>query len=205
MPKQRLEAILKRFDYARERAWNDCPSVEIPFEKHRDFFTVLHKEFDFDMLVDVTAIDWDQESPRFSVVYHFYSTLTHVYLRVRVACRSDTEPTVPTLCDLWPSADWHERETYDMFGIRFSQHPDLRRILMWDSYPYYPLRKDFPLAGHEVELPAADVAEATGAKVLPAPMMGGPFVASDSGHMSKSEPRAKDQSWTETQNKPQSN
>ncbi|MEM9226432.1 MAG: NADH-quinone oxidoreductase subunit C, partial [Verrucomicrobiota bacterium] len=77
------------------------------------------------------------------------------------------------------------------------------RILMWDDYPYYPLRKEFPLAGIETDLPAADVAEASGAKVIPAPMMGGPFHAPQTGEMSEREPRAADQSWTEEKEKHQ--
>jgi len=88
-----------------------------------------------------------------------------------------------------------------MFGIRFEGHPDLRRILMWDGYPWYPLRKEFPLAGHEVELPSAETTERTGAKVLPAPMMGGPFHAPQRGTMRKREPRADDESWTEIRHK----
>ena len=74
---------------------------------------------------------------------------------------------------------------------------------MWDDYPYFPLRKDFPLAGIETPLPAADVAEVTKASVDPAPMMGGPFVASADGTISDSEPRAKDESWTEEKEKPE--
>ena len=89
-----------------------------------------------------------------------------------------------------------------MFGITFSGHPNLKRILMWDEYPYFPLRKDFPLAGIDVPLPAEDVAEVTEASVEPAPMMGGPFVSSGEGMMSDSEPRAKDESWTEKVEKP---
>ncbi len=202
MPKQRLKNLLKRFDFLTERDSKDCSSVLVPFARHREFFEGFEREFDFNMLMDVTAIDWDQSTPRFSVLYHFYSTLGHCYLRVRVDCPNDGSPCVPTISDLWAAADWHERETYDMFGISFSKHPNLKRILMWDGYPYYPLRKDFPLAGHETDLPAADVAEETGAKVLPAPMMGGPFVAPNAGHISNSEPRAKDQSWTERSTKP---
>jgi NADH-quinone oxidoreductase subunit C len=88
-----------------------------------------------------------------------------------------------------------------MFGIKFIGHPNHKRILMWDDYPYYPLRKEFPLAGIDTPLPAADVSEVTDASVEPAPMMGGPFVASGSGPMSDSEPRAKDESWTEQNEK----
>ena len=84
-----------------------------------------------------------------------------------------------------------------MFGIHFTDHPNLKRILMWDDYPHFPLRKDFPLAGVETDLPDTDVAAATGASVIPAPMMGVPFVAPVEGHVSQREPRGKDQSWTE--------
>jgi NADH-quinone oxidoreductase subunit C len=85
-----------------------------------------------------------------------------------------------------------------MFGIKFEGHPDLRRILMWDGYPYFPLRKEFPLAGIETELPVADIAEATGTKVIAAPMAGGPFVATNGEiNLTEAEPRAKDESWSD--------
>ena len=103
---------------------------------------------------------------------------------------------------LYPAANWHERETYDLMGIHYEGHPDLRRILMWDDYPYHPLRKDFPLAGIETPLPADDVAEVTGTSVKPAPMMGGPFVSSAGGPMSQIEPQARDESWNEQNEKP---
>ena len=113
-------------------------------------------------------------------------------------------PLLPHFQHVYPAANWHERETFDMFGIHFSNHPNLKRILMWDEYPYYPLRKEFPLAGIDTPLPAADVVEVTQASVEPAPMMGGPFVSSNSnsGPISNSEPRAKDESWTERKEKP---
>ncbi len=76
---------------------------------------------------------------------------------------------LPTVTGVWRTADWHEREIFDMMGIVFRKHPDLRRILMWDSYPYYPLRKDFPLAGKPTSIPEV-------AFTKPAPMEGGPFV-----------------------------
>ncbi len=91
-----------------------------------------------------------------------------------------------------------------MFGIKFSGHPDLRRILMWDGYPYFPLRKDFPLAGIENTLPDAEVVAETKTGAIAAPMMGGPFVAAEDGiNLSDTEPRAKDESWSERRPKPE--
>src|SRR5208282_5456811 len=105
---------------------------------------------------------------------------------------------MPTVTNLWPAANWHERETYDMFGIAFPGHPDLRRILMWDGYPHFPLRKEFPLAGVDAALPDVEVAAETGAKAIPAPMAGGPFVASSGeANLGDAEPKAKDESWSE--------
>jgi NADH-quinone oxidoreductase subunit C len=132
-----------------------------------------------------------------------YSIATSRYLRIAANCENDLEPTMPSVTALWPAADWHERETYDMFGIRFEQHPDLRRILMWDGYPYFPLRKEFPLAGLPTELPDAEIATLLPGQVVSAPMAGGPFVAS-SGEPSyaEAEPRAKDESWNEKRVKP---
>ena len=202
MSQEILQNLLSQFSFASEQPSADCSAIKIPASEHRLFFEKFKADYDFDLLCDVTAVDWDKESPRFTVVYHFYSVLHRTYLRVAVDCVNDEEPSMPTVSDLWAAADWHERETFDMFGIVFEKHPNLKRILMWDSYPYHPLRKDFPLAGHEVEFPAEDVAEVTGIKVQPAPMAGGPFVAGMGGHTSNSEPQAKDQSWTEQSVKP---
>jgi hypothetical protein len=89
---------------------------------------------------------------------------------------SEEKSELPTVTTVWRGADWHEREIYDMMGIRFRGHPDLRRILMWEGYPYFPLRKDFPLAGKPTELP--DVAF-----TKPAPLEGGPFVTLPGGRI----------------------
>jgi NADH-quinone oxidoreductase subunit C len=194
--------LKERFDYLSERESADHLAVNCPAEKLVELCTALRDELDFDMLVDVTAVDWDAQSPRFTGIYHFLSTSKHEYLRVAVDCPDDINPTLPTLCDLYPAANWHERETFDLMGIRYEGHPNLRRILMWDGYPYHPLRKEFPLAGIEVPLPAADVAEQTKASVIAAPMMGGPFVSSGDGPMSQTEPRARDESWSEKKEKP---
>jgi NADH-quinone oxidoreductase subunit C len=97
----------------------------------------------YDFLVDVTAVHRPDDPEPFELVYHLYSTSGNDRVRLKVRLR-DGEPA-PTLADLWASADWNERETYDMFGIVFDGHPDPRRILMPDDYTDFPLRKEFPL------------------------------------------------------------
>jgi NADH-quinone oxidoreductase subunit C len=181
------------------RASLDHPALNIPMADAVAVLKTLRDDHGYDMLVDVTAIDWAEgASPRFTVVWHLLSTTAHGYLRIAADCASDTEPSAPTVTSLWGGANWHERETWDLLGIKFTDHPDLRRILMWDGYPHHPLRKEFPLAGIETALPDLEVAEETGARVLPAPMMGGPFVASPGEmNLTEAEPRAKDESWTE--------
>ena len=101
------------------------------------------RETAYDLLLDVTATHWPDDPEPFELVYHLYSTSRNDRLRLKVRLR-DGE-AVPTLSGLWASADWNERETYDMFGIAFLGHPDLRRILMPDDYTDFPLRKEFPL------------------------------------------------------------
>jgi NADH-quinone oxidoreductase subunit C len=122
----------------------------------------------FNYLVDISSIDNYGEDPRFTLVYHLYGLSHRCYLRLTTQL-SEELPEAPSLTGVWPTADWHEREIYDMMGLRFSGHPDLRRILMWDGYPYFPLRKDFPLAGKQSDLPEVAFTD-------PAPLAGGPFV-----------------------------
>jgi len=127
----------------------------------------------FDYLVDISSVDNYGEDPRFTLVYEVYSYAhrTHVRLKCDV---SEEISEAPTVTGVWKTADWHEREIYDMMGVRFRGHPDLRRILMWDGYPHFPLRKDFPLAGKPSDVP--DVAFSR-----PAPLEGGPFVTVPGG------------------------
>jgi NADH-quinone oxidoreductase subunit C len=87
---------------------------------------------------------------------------------------SEEKSELPTVTSVWRTADWHEREIYDMMGVRFRAHPDLRRIIMWEGYPYFPLRKDFPLGGKPTDLP--DIAF-----TKTAPIEGGPFVTMPGG------------------------
>ena len=131
------------------------------------------KELGFDYLVDVSSVDNYGEDPRWTVVYHLYGIAHRCYLRLTTSV-SEEKSELPTATTVWRTADWHEREAYDMMGIRFRGHPDLRRIIMWEGYPYFPLRKDFPLGGKPTELP--DVAFT---KV--APIEGGPFVTAPGG------------------------
>lgn len=97
----------------------------------------------YELLLDVTAVHWPDDPEPMEIVYHLYSLARNDRLRVKV--RTGDRGPVPTLCGLWDAADWNERETFDMFGIVFEGHPDLRRILMHDEYTDYPLRKELPL------------------------------------------------------------
>lgn len=101
--------------------------------------------FDMNLLMDLTAVDglamkWET---RFEAVYHFFSLAANHRLRIKVRV-GEEDAVLPTLTDLWPIADWFEREVWDMFGIRFDGHPDLRRILMYEEFSGHPLRKDYP-------------------------------------------------------------
>lgn len=199
-------ALQAKFPAATLRPSGDHPALNLPVAETVTALKYLRDEFAYDFLVDVTAIDNGAEaSPRFTVVWHVYSTTGHGYVRIAADCASDENPVAPTVSHIWPTANWHERETYDLLGVKFENHPDLRRILMWDGYPYHPLRKDFPLAGIQTPLPDLEVADLTKASVKPAPMMGGPFVASPGEiNLTDAEPRAKDESWTERREKPAS-
>jgi NADH-quinone oxidoreductase subunit C len=199
-------ALKEKFPQAVERPSVDHPAFNVPLSDVVSVLRYLRDEQAFDLLMDVTAIDnGESASPRFTVVYHLLSTTrAGTYIRIAANCASDTEPTAPSLVSLWAGANWHERECYDMFGIKFEGHPDLRRILMWDGYPYHPLRKEFPLAGIETDLPADDVAAETGTKVVAAPMAGGPFVATTGEiNLTEAEPRAKDESWSDRRPRPE--
>jgi NADH-quinone oxidoreductase subunit C len=142
------------------------------------------KELGFDYLADITSIDNYGEDPRWTIVYELYGIGNGAYLRLKTSV-SEEKSELPSVIGVWRTADWHEREMFDMMGIRFRGHPDLRRIIMWEGYPHFPLRKDFPLGGKPTELP--DVAF-----TKTAPIEGGPFVtASAAKDAIEREPRAK--------------
>jgi len=104
---------------------------------------LLKEQFQFATLTDLTAVDYLGQQPRFEVVYHLHSMEKNARLRVKVPAAEGEE--VDSLTPLWPIANWLEREVWDMFGIRFTNHPDLRRILMYDEFEGHPLRKDYPV------------------------------------------------------------
>jgi NADH-quinone oxidoreductase subunit C len=105
----------------------------------------------FDMLMDMAGVDYLGREPRFEVVYHLYSVPHNRRLRLKVRV-PEGDLVVPTVSAVWSTANWHEREAFDMLGIHFSDHPDLRRIYMPDDYPGHPLRKDFPILGPDAEV-----------------------------------------------------
>ncbi|PKL85559.1 MAG: NADH-quinone oxidoreductase subunit C [Ignavibacteriae bacterium HGW-Ignavibacteriae-1] len=152
---------------------NIAPDVEI--YEHRDQLSLIiqrenlievanelknNPDTSFEMLVDVSAIDWLKQRPhRFEVVYFLYSLKYADRLRLKVPV-TEKDIHIPSVVEIWKSADWYERETYDMYGVIFDGHPDLRRFYMPEDYvdpetgePIYPLRKDFPLMGVPETLP----------------------------------------------------
>jgi NADH-quinone oxidoreductase subunit C len=143
----------------------------------------------FDFLVDISGVDNHDTDPRFWVDYLLYSFKTGGLLRLKVAVPEE-DPTVPSVVNVWRGAEWHERECYDMFGIKFMGHPDLRRILMWEGYPFNPLRKDFPLEGKPSNVPEVAFTEA-------APLQGGPFVTVPAEHACGREPRVRENALPE--------
>ena len=104
------------------------------------------QQCNFETLIDICGVDYPERSDRFEVVYHLLSMRMNQRIRVRI--RTDEETPVASATVLWPAANWFEREAFDMYGIQFSDHPDLRRILTDYGFEGYPLRKDFPLTGH---------------------------------------------------------
>ena len=132
-------SVVSAREYARQ------VTVVVARERIAEVAKHLKEKEDFRYCVDVTAVDWKKREPRFDVVYHFYSFSKND--RIRVKCGAADGEEVPSIAEIFLSANWSEREAYDMFGVRFAGHPDLRRILTWEGFHGHPLRKDFPLEG----------------------------------------------------------
>lgn len=147
------KAIQERFD-AKTQEFRDQAILILSSEKIVDAVQALRDEYGFNLLSDVTAVDYGtQVQPRFHVVYQLRDLTRNLHLTLRVPLNAygDEEPQTPSLTKLFPNANWLEREVWDMFGIVFSGHPDLRRILMPYDWEGHPLRKDYPLGYEEVQ------------------------------------------------------
>ncbi|MFK7910366.1 MAG: NADH-quinone oxidoreductase subunit C [Akkermansiaceae bacterium] len=181
--KEAAEKVLKKFETATVLEFRDEQTVTVKPGDFRAVMEFCKDDLNLEFLLDASSVDNTGDDPRFALVYELATLDDSIHLRVKTNIAEGEE--IPTVSDLWATADWHEREIWDMMGIKFSGHPDLRRILMWEGYPYHPLRKEFPLAGKPSEMP--DVAF-TGE----APLEGGPFVTSaGAGSRVEAEPRAK--------------
>ena len=182
-----VEKIETRFqdNILLKNSFRDELSLTVTKDSLIEIMTFCKKDLGFDYLVDLTAVDNLGTNPRYEVVYELYSYSDSCHLRIKVGV-DESEREVSSVVGLRPTANWHEREAFDMIGVTFSGHPDMRRILMWEGYPYYPLRKDFPLAGKTSDMPDVAFSE-------PVPLEGGPFVTSPSSATTdKREPRSRE-------------
>ena len=161
--------------------------VVVPRAKILDVCRFLKAGCGFDMLTDLTGVDNLGAEPRFEVHYLAYSIARREHLRLVTSAPTD-EAVVDSVVSVWSTADWHEREAFDLLGITFRGHPNLKRLIMWEGYPYHPLRKDFPVAGLPADLP---VTAQNAGTAQSAPMEGGPFVAGiGTAGASRREPRS---------------
>lgn len=155
-PTEQLNLKFGEATFIRQVTKDELITLWVPLDRIVEVLKFLKSEIrhPFPFLFDLTAIDErsrkkdiDYPASHFSIVYHLFSFARNSFVRIKVALGRDY-PTVPSISALWANANWYEREVYDMFGIRFDGHPDLRRILMWEDYKEgFPLRKDFPLRG----------------------------------------------------------
>ena len=179
-----VSAIQAKFKVLKKTEFRGETTLYVERTEIKDLARFCKDTLGFSFLLDLSGVDNFGEEPRFEVVYELYHFDQGVHLRLKISVSED-ELEVPTVSDIWSTADWHEREAYDMYGIKFAGHPELTRILMWEGYPFYPLRKDFPLAGRPSEMPDVAFSKA-------APLAGGPFVTVPSSATTKDrEPRSR--------------
>lgn len=136
------------------RAADGTPTFIVPADELQAVLRYLRDEQRFTMLEDVTAVDWYPNEPRFQVVYNMLAIERRAVIRLKVELSGDN-PVIPTVTNLFPGANWYEREVFDLFGITFDGHPDLRRIEMPEDWDGHPLRRDYPVTGpRRAALPA---------------------------------------------------
>ncbi|MCX8027826.1 MAG: NADH-quinone oxidoreductase subunit C [Thermodesulfovibrionales bacterium] len=154
-PSEIASLVRERFpdDFIAQEDFRGQVSILIKKQNSKNILKYLYEDdsLNFDYLVDICGVDYlNIKKPRFEVVYHLYSMAHKHFIRIKVQVPDkendqDKEPFLDSVTDIWKGANWHERECYDMFGIVFEGHPDLRRILMPEDWIGYPLRKDYPL------------------------------------------------------------
>ena len=145
-----VDAMVDRFGVTSSEFRGDVSLMVSP-DQITDVCLVLRDEHSFEMLSAQTAVDyWPEQEPRFHIVYQLYSLEHNVHLGLRVPLNGNA-PSLSTIEGIYPNANWHEREIWDMYGVRFEGHSDLRRILMPYDWEGHPLRKDYPLGYEEVQ------------------------------------------------------
>jgi NADH-quinone oxidoreductase subunit C len=155
-----LEQLKSHAEVACLLAWNSGAVEGVKFDRNelsiyvertalRAACTTLKADptLQYDSLSDVTCVDWIPSEPRFEVIYHLFSTVTKKRVRLKVRLAGD-QAAVDSLVPIWPGADFFEREVFDLFGVRFNEHPNLKRIMMPDNWEGHPLRKDYPVEGY---------------------------------------------------------
>ena len=150
---QKLHDALVQAGFQPRERLNEL-TLEVPAADYLSVATRLRDEFGFEQMIDICGVDYaaygdrPREDARFAAVVHLLSVSRNVRLRLRAFCPDDEFPVLASLVEVWPSANWFEREAFDLFGIMFEGHPDLRRILTDYGFVGHPFRKDFPLSGH---------------------------------------------------------
>ena len=154
-------------DLVTQKLKDQFKDIEFEFTEFRDELTIkfpkenivnvcrylkTDADMQFAICTDITAIDWATRKNRFTVVYNLFSLKNNFRLRLK-ADVDESDCSIETVSSVWKGANWQERETYDMYGIKFNNHPDLRRIYMPEDFEYHPLRKDFPLMGIPGSIP----------------------------------------------------
>ncbi len=124
----------------------DMDTVRIQRKDIIDVCSFLRNEddLDYDLMRDLTCVDYIKETPRFEIVYHLYSIYHGHEIRIKVRLE-ESDPTIDTITGIWVGANWYEREVFDLYGIKFDGHPDLRRLLLYPEFEGHPLRKDYPI------------------------------------------------------------
>lgn len=180
LQKQFGESILDTVEFREEH------TAIVEQGKAREILQFCRDELGYDYLIDICSLDYLGEEPRWEMVYELYSLGNGKREHLRIRYKLPEDQKADSVSDLWPTAEWLEREVYDMMGIEFNGLGDHRRILMWEGYPYHPLRKDFPLAGRPTEMPDVAFTKRT-------PLAGGPFVtAPTSDSTVHREPRSRE-------------